>query len=116
MSPSELNALHIIHVSSVLALVGFTFFAFAAPPETRKRTMMISGIATLLVLLTGVRMWQALFSFKMAGWILIKLLCWLALSGIGGMAYRKREMAGTLMVVTLGLAIVAVVMAFVRPF
>jgi hypothetical protein len=116
MSPHELNALHTLHVTGVLVLIGFTFFAFAGAPETRKRVLMITGIASLLVLLTGIRLWQGLLSFQILGWIVVKLLCWLALSAVSGIAYRKREMANTLMVVTLLLAITAVAMAFVRPF
>jgi len=50
MSPAEFNFLHIFHISSVLLLIGATFYAFAAPPETRKRVAIFSGIAALLVL------------------------------------------------------------------
>lgn len=116
MNPSELNALRVLHLTGVLALVGYTFFAFAGPPESRKRVLMITGISSLLVLLTGVRMWQGLLSFHVFGWIVVKILCWLGLSAMSGIAYRKREMTGTLMVVTLALAVIAVAMVFVKPF
>src|SRR5476651_449392 len=116
MNPNELNALHVLHLSGVLALVAYTFYAFAGPPESRKRVLMITGISTLVVLLTGVRMWQSLLSFHLFGWIVVKLVCWLGLSAITGIAYRKRALAGPLMVVTLVLAIIAVTMAFVKPF
>ena len=116
MSPPELNTLHTLHVTGVLVLVGYTFFAFAGPAETRKRVLMITGIASLLVLITGIRLWQGVLGFHAFGWIFIKLGCWLGLSAVGGIAYRKREMASTLMVITLLLAITAVAMAFVRPF
>ena len=116
MNPSELNALHIIHVASVVVLIAYTFFAFAAPAETKKRVMMITGIATLLVLLTGIRMWQGLFSFHAFGWIIVKILCWLGLSALTGLAYRKREQANTLMVVALVIAIVALAMVYAKPF
>ena len=116
MNPSELNALHIIHVASVLVLVAYTFFAFAGPAETKKRVMMITGIATLLVLLTGIRMWQGLFAFHAFGWVIVKLVCWLGLSALTGMAYRKREQANTLMIVGLVLAVVALVMVYAKPF
>jgi hypothetical protein len=116
MNSHELNALHVLHLSGVLVLVGYTFFAFAGPPETRRRVLMITGIASLLVLLTGVRMWQGLFSFQMLGWLVVKLICWLGLSAIGSVAYRKRELTNSLMVAALVLAITAVAMAFVKPF
>jgi hypothetical protein len=116
MNPHELNALHVLHLSGVLVLIGYTFFAFAGPAETRPRVLMITGIASLLVLLTGVRMWQGVLGFQMLGWIVVKLICWLGLSVIGSVAYRKRELTNSLMVGTLVLAITAVAMAFVKPF
>lgn len=116
MNPHELNALHVLHLSGVLVLVAYTFFAFAAPVETRKRVLMITGIASLLVLLTGIRMWQGVLGFHVFGWLVVKILCWLGLSAISGLAYKKRELTGTLSVVTLVLAIMAVAMAFVKPF
>ena len=116
MNPHELNALHVLHLSGVLVLIAYTFFAFAGPTETRKRVLMITGIASLLVVLTGVRMWQSLLSFHLFGWIVVKLVCWLGLAAMSGLAYRKREMTETLMIVTLVLAITAVAMAFIKPF
>lgn len=116
MNPHELNALHVLHVTGVILLIAYTFFAFAAPPETRKRVLMITGIASLLIVLTGVRLWQGTMGFHVAGWIIVKLVCWLGLSAVSGMGYRKREMSGTLSVIALGLAITAVAMAFIKPF
>lgn len=116
MNIHELNMLHLLHVFGVLVLVAFTFFAFAGAPETRKRVIMITGIASLVVLLTGIRMWQGLFSFNAMGWVIVKLVCWLGLSAFTGMAYRRREIAGTLKLVILLLAFVAVVMVYYKPF
>lgn len=116
MSPYENNALHLIHVLGVLVLAAYTFYAFAAAAETRKRVMMITGIATLLVVLTGIRMWQGLYSFEMLGWIWVKIVCWLGLSALTGIAYRRREKAGMLIGVTLALATVAVAMVYLKPF
>lgn len=116
MNPSELNALHIFHVVAVLVMTGFTFLAFAGPADTRKRVLAITGIASLLVLLSGIRMWQGVYGFVPAGWVIIKLVCWLGLSALTGLAYRKRDKANALMVVTLVLLIVSVTMVYVRPF
>ena len=115
MNPQELNALHIIHVFSVLGLTGAIFYAFAGPPESRKRVMMWSGIASLFVLLTGLRMWQELYHFR-GGWVIVKLICWLGLSAIGGIAYRRRGAAGLLAVITLALLALALIMVYAQPF
>ena len=116
MSPREFNALHVLHVSGVLILLSFTFLAFAAAPESRKRVLAIAGLGSLLVLLTGFRMWQAQFNFVIAGWILVKIVCWLGVSALGGLGYRRRDKAGLLAFLALLLAIAAVAMAYVKPF
>lgn len=116
MNPHELNLLHVAHVASVVILIAYTFFGFAGAPETRKRVMMITGIATVLVLLTGIRMWQGMFHFSMLGWVIVKLVCWLGLSALTGVAYRKRDKVNALMVIVLALAVVALVMVYYRPF
>jgi hypothetical protein len=116
MSPHELNALHIVHVASVLVLLAFTFYGFAAAPETRKGVLAITGIAALLVIATGVRMWQGLFGFAPQGWIIVKLVCLLGMAGLVGFAYRRRDLRGILMTVVLALAIIALVMVYTKPF
>jgi hypothetical protein len=116
MTPQEFNALHILHVSGVLILLSFTFLAFAGAPETKRRVLMMAGLGSLLVLLTGVRMWQAQFNLALAGWIVVKLVCWLAVSAFGGLAYRRRAQAGLFAVLTLVFAVLAVVMVYLKPF
>lgn len=116
MNPVEYNVLHLLHVASLLVLTGYTFYAFAAGPETRKGVMMVTGIATLIALLTGIRMWQALYTFSFLGWIVVKLVCWIALSALAGMAYRKRDKAALLMSVGVVLTVVAVAMVYFKPF
>lgn len=115
MSPTELNLLHVVHVASVIVLVAYTFYAFAAAPETRKKVLIITGIATLLVLATGIRMWQGMFQFTFMGWIVVKFVCWLGLSALTGMAYRKRDKAGALMTLALVLVVIALVMVYWKP-
>ena len=51
MSPPELNTLHILHVTGVLVLIGYTFFAFAGPAESRKRVLMITSRLAMPVIM-----------------------------------------------------------------
>ena len=51
MNPAEFNALHILHVLSVLIMGASVFYAVAGAPETRKTALKWSGIASLVVLL-----------------------------------------------------------------
>ena len=106
---------YILHVSSVLVLAVYTFYAFAAPAETRKRVMMITGIASLLALVAGFGL-QAKLHYGFPGWLIVKLVCWLGLSALAGIGYRRRAAVGTLSLVALALLIVAVVMVYAKPF
>jgi len=105
----------ILHLASIIVLLGYTFYAFAAPAETRKRVLMITGIAALLVLFSGWGMRERLH-LGFPGWIIVKIVCWLGLSSIAGIAYRKRAMADLFMIIAFVLAITAVAMVYVRPF
>ncbi|MCR6657241.1 MAG: hypothetical protein NVV63_15850 [Opitutus sp.] len=115
MSSAEYNALHILHVLSVLVMGATVFYAAAGAPETRKKALMWSGIAGVLALLAGVRMWQALYQFS-GGWAVVKLVCWLGLSAFVGLAYKRREKARLWIGLTVVLAAVAVTMVYTRPF
>ena len=84
----------ILHVASALLLVGVTFGAFAAPtPERRKATLMWSGILSLLMLTGGFGL-LARVVHGWPVWVLIKMVCWLGLSAVAGMAFRKPESVG----------------------
>ncbi len=116
MNPAESNVLHLLHVAALFVLAGYTFYAFAAAPETRKGVLITTGIATLVALLTGIRMWQGLFGFAMMGWIIVKVVCWLGFSALSGLAYRRREKAQLLMSIGAVLLVVAVSMVYLKPF
>jgi putative effector of murein hydrolase len=115
MSPFELNLLHVLHVASIVTLLAFTFYGFAGAPESRKMVMIVTGIATLIALLTGIRMWQGMYSWH-GGWVIVKLVCWLALSGLAGIGYKKRDSKGAWMTILLTLAVVALVMVYWKPW
>jgi hypothetical protein len=112
MSPTIYS---ILHVTAVLVLTGYTFYAFAASPETRKRVMMITGIASLVAVIAGFGL-QAKLSLGFPGWLIVKIVCWLGLSALAGFGYRKRGAAGALAAVALLFAFIAVVMVYTRPF
>ena len=112
MSP---NIYSILHVGSIVLLTGWTFYAFAAPAESRKRVMMITGILSLLALIAGFGL-QAKLKVGWPGWLIVKIVCWLGLSALAGFGYRKREAAGTLMVVAAIFVLLAVTMVYTRAF
>jgi len=91
-------------------------FRIAAPPEAKKRVMMFSGIMALLVLLSGFRMWQSQFGMAIAGWIIVKFVCWAAIACFSGLAFRYRDKTALWITLTAILAIIAVAMAYLKPF
>lgn len=106
----------ILHVISVVGLLAGTFYAFAAPAETRKKVLALTGIASLVALIAAFGLIAKVYQNHFAGWMIVKLVCWLGLSALGGIGYRRRGAVGVLAVVALLLASVAVVMVYTKPF
>ncbi len=107
----------ILHLLSLIVLTAHTFMAFANPaPENRKRTLMITGVAALLMFISGFGMLTVNKIPFATGWVLVKLVCWLGLAGMAGMAYRKAHLRGVLSVVAMALITVALFMVYLRPF
>ncbi len=106
----------LIHVISLLLLTAASFYALGAPtPERRKKSLMITGILSLLTLVGGFGL-LARFDYGWPGWIIVKVVCWVVLSAMAGLAYRKPKSTCTLaMIGSLAIA-VAVFMVYKRPF
>ena len=86
---------YILHVFALLVLTAQTFAAFANPaPENRKRTMITSGIASLLMIIAGFGLISKVYSNQFAGWMFVKMACWLVMTAVSGIAYRKPELRG----------------------
>ncbi len=108
---------HVIHVFAMAALVGYSFYAFAGPPSgTKKRVMMVTGIASLAMIVAGVGLMHKLGYSWNAGWVWIKVGCLIGLSGLPGVAYRRREKAGSFILIALLLILIAVGMVYFKPF
>lgn len=108
---------HILHVFSLLVLTAHTYMAFANPvPENRKRTMMITGAASLLMLISGFGLLAKIYQNQWAGWVVVKLVCWLGFTALAGIAYRRAHLRGVLSLVGLTLLLIALVMVYLKPF
>jgi len=107
----------LLHILSLIVLTAHTFMAFANPlPENRKRTMMITGIAALLMFVSGFGMLSINKIPFSTPWVLVKLVCWFGVAAMAGFAYRKAHLRGTLSFLTLVLIAVAITMVYFRPF
>ncbi|MBA3850427.1 MAG: hypothetical protein C0502_10610 [Opitutus sp.] len=107
----------LLHILSLIVLTAHTFMAFANPlPENRRRTMIITGVATLLMFISGFGMLTLnKIPFASTPWIWVKTACWLGVSAMAGLAYRKAHLRASLSVVTMALLAVAITMVYFRP-
>lgn len=106
----------LLHILSLIVLTAHTFMAFANPaPENKKRTMMITGIAALLMFVSGFGMLTVLKVPFVTGWVIVKLVCWLGFAALAGMAYRKPDCREMLSKIGLVLLAVAIFMVYFRP-
>ena len=98
----------ILHVSSVILLVALTFGVCAAPrPEIRKISMIKTGLLSVVVLVSGFGL-VAKFGYGFPIWVVVKLVCFLGIAVLSGVAFRKPESAGKLSLVVAVLVVVAV--------
>ena len=108
---------YILHVFALIVLTAHIFMALALPaPENRKRTMMITGIASLLILVSGFGLWSKIHGMQMQGWIIVKIVCWFGFKALAGLAYRKAHLRGMLSLIGLSLVLVALMMVYLKPF
>lgn len=107
----------LIHVFSVIMIFGLTFFALAAPKPERKRPILIAtGVLALLIFVSGFGLISTVYSNQFAGWMIVKMAVWLIVAGLGGMAFRKPNLAGPLGMLFAVLALIAVIMVYFKPF
>ena len=101
-------------MASIVWLTAFIFQTFANPdPKNKKRTGMITGIFALLMLIGGFGL-VATMKVGFPWWVIIKLVCWLGLVSISGMAYRKPQRIPLLTVVAIALILIAIVTVYFR--
>lgn len=106
------NFYSILHVFSLLLLSGFTFSAFAAPtPERRRKSAILTGSLSLLVLVGGFGL-LARLGIGWEPWVIIKLVCWLGISAMAGMAFKRAHLVGNLRWLTIAFLAVAVLMIY----
>lgn len=107
---------HLLHLLSLFILFGLTFSAFADPRiERKKKMLMYSGIASLVAFLAGFMLLGYLVS-GFPTWIVVKIICWLILSALAGLAFRFRDMIPKLQWAAIACVTVAVFMVYFRPF
>jgi len=108
---------HVMHVVSLLLLAGVTFAAFANPDPARRRSTLIwSGVLSLIALTGGMGLVSKALGGDWQPWVFLKIGCWLVLSGLAGIAFRKPQAARALWWIAAILIGVAVWAVYYRPF
>ncbi len=106
---------HVLHVVALLVLAGGTAYACAAEASTRRPVLLVTGVASLVLLVSGFGLWAKLYQTQFYLWVGVKLVCWLGLSALAGLAYRRRAQAGRWLALgALGVT-VGVAMVYFRP-
>lgn len=107
----------IVHIVALVLLAGVCFAALAAPqPDRRRFSLIWSGVLALIVFVTGFGLLGVRRMSPYEGWVIVKLVCWLALAMAAPMAFRRPARVTMLSAVTIGAIVIGVVMVILRPF
>jgi len=113
----KIQIYQVLHVLSVILLLGFTFSAFAAPKPERKRVLStLTGVLALVVLVSGFGLISTLYANHFALWMFVKLGAWLGISALGGVAFRRASLAGLFTWIVAALVALAVYTVYVGRF
>jgi len=106
---------HILHLFFLMLFVGVVIATLLDDnPLNRKRNLKYSGIAGLLVFLSGF----ALAGFLKIGfphWLIVKIICWFVLAAIPALVYRRTQSRPITWALTLVVLFTAITMASVKP-
>ena len=110
----------ILHVASLLLLTGAVFAVFGGAPDGRRKLiMMAGGILSLLALVGGFGLAAKELGMPnpaaWPAWLWVKVGCWLWLSAVGGIAFRRRERTPVWLLVTSVVLLLALTMVFLKP-
>jgi hypothetical protein len=110
MSPLFWQAVHVV---SALLLTAFTAYIIGrSAPETRKLWLTVTGALAILVLVAGMGLWGKVYAMTPHFWIIGKIVCWLGLAAVGGIAYKRQEKRSLWLALTVVFATGAVLLAY----
>jgi hypothetical protein len=110
-----INVYSFLHVGSLLLLTAGVFYAFSAPAEARKRMLMLTGMASLVMLFGGLGLLARKYGNHFYPWVIVKLVCWLGLTGLTGIAFRRRDKTTLWVLLACVLLVVGVAMVYFQP-
>lgn len=105
---------HIAHVLFVILLFGTCAGAAAAPTAgNRKKFLMWSGIASLVVFLSGFGL-AGILKYGFPLWVWVKILCWLSLSVLVGLFFRYPENTKNLIRLAILIVFIALMAVYLK--
>jgi uncharacterized membrane protein SirB2 len=105
----------VLHVASGFLLAAATFSALAAPTPQRRRSLTIlTGVLSLLMLTGGFGL-MARYDYAFAPWLYVKIACWIALSALSGLAFRRPRLAPRLALLGALVILTAVWSVYFKP-
>lgn len=120
MSYDFYKVMHFLGLFMVFTALGGQFVSAlnggdAKQQPGRRWIGIFHGVGLLIALVAGFGL-VAKLGVGFPGWVIGKFAIWLALGAIGAMAARKKQLAGTLWVVTVALGMLAAFLARAKPF
>jgi len=107
---------YVLHVLGIVLLTAYTFAAYANPhPSKRKGTMITTGVLSLIVLIGGFGLKAKVALAGWPIWLIAKIVIWVLLSGIAGVAFRREGLVGVLRLVTIVLVGTAIYLVYAKP-
>lgn len=110
----------ILHVSSIVFLIGTVFAIFAGAPESKRKLLsMLVGVLSVLALVGGFGLASAVHGMPNPAtwpmWMWGKVVCWLGIAAIGGMAFKRRDKPVAFVGLVVVLVLVALILVYTRP-
>ena len=106
MNPLYYNIIHLVSIMALFAALGAV--AAGASEKCGKLCSILHGLALILLLISGFGM-LAKYELGFPWWITAKLIIWLAMGAMLGLAKRKVLPCASIFAIILGLGTVAAV-------
>jgi hypothetical protein len=112
MSPTFYSFLHI---ASMFLFVAMTQRALAAPKARESKPLRITAVVGVIGLVAAFGL-IAKLKIGWPGWVIAKLVIWIAIAAIPGIVKGKPELAPKMTMVVIALVVAAVYLVVYKPF
>lgn len=104
-----------LHVACFFLFVAMTQRALAAPAARAPGPVKITLGVGILGLIAGFGLLSKM-GYGFPGWVIVKILCWLAISAMPFLVLKNPTRAKQLTLTTIAVVLVAIGMVYYRPF